>query len=53
MLCPICKKEKKDHTVEPVYDYTSGAMFSSGQAQDTKFRCSNGHTWEVEGLSLE
>ena len=48
MKCPICEKEEREHTVEPVYDYTSGAMFSSGPAKDTKFKCSNGHTWEIE-----
>jgi hypothetical protein len=48
MKCPICDKEKRDHTVETVYDYLSGAMFSTGVVTDTKFKCSNGHTWEIE-----
>jgi len=48
MKCPICEKEGREHTVEPVYDYVSGTMFSGGPAKDTKFKCSNGHTWEIE-----
>ena len=48
MKCPICEKEEREHTVEPVYDYSSGAMWGSGPTKDTKFKCSNGHTWEIE-----
>ena len=45
--CPFCKKDNKEHTVEPVYDLASGVMFAVGKPSvDTKFKCSNGHTWE-------
>lgn len=47
-VCKICSEKEEAHTVEEIFDYSSGAMWGGGQKAPGIFKCSNGHTWTEE-----